>query len=463
MATYCEKCGGTLTFDHSIDKLSCKLCLRTFEINEIKMIDDDLMGEILASSKASTLLHVDDGTFSCKIRTCRACGKDMIIRSDNETDTCVYCGNKGLDRTSDRRFKTPSFILPFSITREKAMQIIRRGLTERSIDPVKYLDRNRIDEIRSVYIPCRIVSGEHNNALYVRTSESKPALVPVSQYDHPTLKVWYGIAGRFKFNKMLVPVPTALDKDLCLKLGYSDPIVVDTWEDYLFEADYMDIPALNEELSYAVDQLGDVIFRELASSRVDKYRGIVEGSDPDTKIEYDDGYGLMPAWLFTKKTADGELTFMINAATGKASGVIPTSKKNASKAKMSGKAPLIISIFPAALLFTVLNAFQPFYVLITLITLAILTGIIISYMPKPKQDISPDLRFGALSPDLNIDRESIEFEEDERRDISDSNMKEYFAERRGITYTDTVLKDEDIPDDIPDVNIPLFKPVKGRS
>lgn len=42
MATYCERCGGTLTFDHSIDKLSCKLCLRTFEINEIKMIDDDI-------------------------------------------------------------------------------------------------------------------------------------------------------------------------------------------------------------------------------------------------------------------------------------------------------------------------------------------------------------------------------------------------------------------------------------
>ena len=39
MATYCERCGGTLIFDPKIKKISCKLCLHTFDISEIKMID----------------------------------------------------------------------------------------------------------------------------------------------------------------------------------------------------------------------------------------------------------------------------------------------------------------------------------------------------------------------------------------------------------------------------------------
>ena len=39
MATYCERCGGTLIFDPKIKKISCKLCLHTFDISEIKMIE----------------------------------------------------------------------------------------------------------------------------------------------------------------------------------------------------------------------------------------------------------------------------------------------------------------------------------------------------------------------------------------------------------------------------------------
>ena len=141
----CPNCNGALEYNPITDEMECAHCGGGFTMQEMeqgKQKAYDYVTEIDASVAtcekdmvSESSLETDEEEYSFydskermrfKIYTCTSCGAELAV-SDTEVSTyCAYCGQPTIVYSRVSEELKPDYIIPFKITREQAIEQIRK-------------------------------------------------------------------------------------------------------------------------------------------------------------------------------------------------------------------------------------------------------------------------------------------------------------------------------------------------
>ena len=120
MANRCPSCGGTLRFDIQKQKLVCEYCESEFAPDSIAEMGGAGESEAFGSEPESE-------TMDAKIFTCPNCGAEVFATDLDAVEYCSYCGTFVTLESRLAKLQKPSYILPFTITKENVWSSTKKN------------------------------------------------------------------------------------------------------------------------------------------------------------------------------------------------------------------------------------------------------------------------------------------------------------------------------------------------
>ena len=319
MATLCKNCGHALVFDPTSQKLVCDACASTFAPEEIEAEAMPYREDLEAVSAEKAYGEKSADTMDCYVYTCSECGGEIIINGTEASTTCVYCGNPNVVFSRISKQKRPELVLPFAITKEKAIELVHKKIDKGLFIP-KDIKHFKPECVRGIYIPYWIVNADYTNAVVVsgRVRRGKHS---VTRY--------YGRAGEMHIKNLPIDASRVLTNESSFRLEPYDL----TWlkpfdEDYLagFYSNVSDVvyddlrrAALGRANDYfAEEALGDV--HDGASNKK------IISNRPSIRLDRDMVYAMLPAWFITFRYKGKPNTILVNGQSGKVVCGLPWNK-----------------------------------------------------------------------------------------------------------------------------------------
>ena len=317
MATLCKNCSHALVFDPASQKLFCEFCGSSWRPEEIEAESKEYRQDLKAESMEKIYDTQDKDLMDCYVYTCSECGGEIIINGSEASTTCVYCGNPNVVFSRIAKQKCPEFVLPFSITKEKAIDLVRKKISKGIFVP-KEIKNFSIDCIRGIYIPYWIINADYTNAVVIQ-GQVKSGKNTVTRY--------FGRAGRMRLNNLPIDASQALSDESSSKLEPFDLKMLKPFdEDYLagFYSNVSDITY--SDLKFSALNRAKEFFEEDAMDDVKASRKKVISSQPSLKLENDMVYAMLPAWFITFKYKGKPNTILVNGDNGKVVCALPWNK-----------------------------------------------------------------------------------------------------------------------------------------
>ncbi len=164
MATLCKNCSHALVFNPASQKLECSYCGSSFTAEEVESESKEYRQDLQAESMETVYGETDGKYMDCYVYTCAECGGEIIINGSESSTTCIYCGNPNVVFSRIARQKCPDYVLPFSITKDKAVSMVRERLKKGIFVPHK-IKKVDIDCVRGIYLPYWLVNAEFSGAV----------------------------------------------------------------------------------------------------------------------------------------------------------------------------------------------------------------------------------------------------------------------------------------------------------
>ncbi len=319
MATLCKNCGHALVFDPTSQKLVCDACGGAFAPEEIEAESMPYREDLEAVSAEKAYGEKSADTMDCYVYTCSECGGEIIINGTEASTTCVYCGNPNVVFSRISKQKRPELVLPFAITREKAIELVHKKIDKGLFIP-KDIKHFKPECVRGIYIPYWIVNADYMNAVVV-SGQVKRGKYTVTRY--------YGRAGEMHIKNLPIDASRVLTNESSFRLEPYDL----TWlkpfdEDYLagFYSNVSDVvygdlrrAALGRANEYfAEEALGDI--HDGASNKK------IISSHPSIRLDRDMVYAMLPAWFITFRYKGKPNTILVNGQSGKVVCGLPWNK-----------------------------------------------------------------------------------------------------------------------------------------
>lgn len=317
MATLCKNCSHALVFDPARQKLVCSACGSTFFAEEVES-ESKAYREDLDAESINKINGTDDkNLMDCYVYTCSECGGEIIVNGTEASTTCVYCGNPNVVFSRIAKQKCPEFVLPFSVTKEKALQIARERVSKGFFIP-KEIKHFTVDCCRGIYLPYWIINADFYDAVVIK-GQVRQGKNSVTKY--------FGRAGSMKLKNLPLDASRALSDETSSKL---EPFVLRDLkpfdEDYLagFYSNVSDVTYSDirkAALSRAQEYFNNDAIKDVSASHKE-----VISSLPSIKIDNDMVYAMLPAWFITFRYKGKHNTLLVNGETGKVVGALPWKK-----------------------------------------------------------------------------------------------------------------------------------------
>lgn len=317
MATLCKNCSHALVFDPARQKLVCSACGSTFFAEEVES-ESKAYREDLDAESINKINGTDDkNLMDCYVYTCSECGGEIIVNGTEASTTCVYCGNPNVVFSRIAKQKCPEFVLPFSVTKEKALQIARERVSKGFFIP-KEIKHFTVDCCRGIYLPYWIINADFYDAVVIK-GQVRQGKNSVTKY--------FGRAGSMKLKNLPLDASRALSDETASKL---EPFVLRDLkpfdEDYLagFYSNVSDVTYSDirkAALSRAQEYFNNDAIKDVSASHKE-----VISSLPSIKIDNDMVYAMLPAWFITFRYKGKHNTLLVNGETGKVVGALPWKK-----------------------------------------------------------------------------------------------------------------------------------------
>lgn len=317
MATLCKNCSHALVFDPARQKLVCSACGSTFFAEEVES-ESKAYREDLDAESINKINGTDDkNLMDCYVYTCSECGGEIIVNGTEASTTCVYCGNPNVVFSRIAKQKCPEFVLPFSVTKEKALQIARERVSKGFFIP-KEIKHFTVDCCRGIYLPYWIINADFYDAVVIK-GQVRQGKNSVTKY--------FGRAGSMKLKNLPLDASRALSDETSSKL---EPFVLKDLkpfdEDYLagFYSNVSDVTYSDirkAALSRAQEYFNNDAIKDVSASHKE-----VISSLPSIKIDNDMVYAMLPAWFITFRYKGKHNTLLVNGETGKVVGALPWKK-----------------------------------------------------------------------------------------------------------------------------------------
>ncbi len=182
----CPACGGAMEFNPKSQKLKCPFCDSEFDVKDYVANHNSDSEGVSAEEYNTQSTDKDDNEMF--IYSCGSCGGEILATESLGSMKCPFCSNNVVVKEKFTGKFTPDYIIPFTKTREDAMQAYSGYVKNKKLLPKVFAEQNHIDEIRGIYVPFWLFSATENfsgtyEATKVRTwSDSNYQYTETSHY-----------------------------------------------------------------------------------------------------------------------------------------------------------------------------------------------------------------------------------------------------------------------------------------
>lgn len=344
MTETCPNCAAPLLFNPSNGMLDCKMCgcsFRPEDVNAAEMqqqsveeqyeligldgvenaqnadnqsvkTEAELQGEKLYGDPNS-----EENFYDSSIFICNQCGAEIAVNTTEASTACIYCGcpNIVFDRVS--RMRKPTYIIPFSVTKEEAEDKVRNIVRKGFFIP-KEIKNFSADCVRGIYIPYWLTDLNMDLKIEVK------GRVGSGKSSHTE---YFLRSGECEFHKLTNDASITLADMSSAKL---EPYFFDDLKsfdkNYLsgFYSDAADVEKVDGE-RLAVEKALNLMQENLLES-VNANRKEIIGRDMKRTVNNVES-AMLPAWFVTFSYKGKPHTILVNGQTGKVSGGVPWNKK----------------------------------------------------------------------------------------------------------------------------------------
>lgn len=216
----CSQCGADLVYSPGERALKCDYCST---INAIPVSAAPVQ-EVDYTSALADLEQNAETVERFEVR-CDGCGANVEFPDNLTSHRCPFCSNPIVAQAVSKKRLKPAAILPFSVTRQSAIQHYRAWLKSRWFAPTKLAREAFLDgAFVGAYLPfwtydCIATTdyeGQRGEDYWV--TETYPTMVngkPTVQTRQVRKTRWYPAAGTVVdgFNDVLIPASTSLPLD----------------------------------------------------------------------------------------------------------------------------------------------------------------------------------------------------------------------------------------------------------
>ena len=168
----CPSCTGPLHFEGSSGMLACDYCGSKFKVQEIealygKKLDSAAQAAAKADVKEAAEWNWDsagsdwgEAAKHLKSYNCPSCGAELICEETTAATNCPYCNNPVVAAGQFNGMLKPDYIIPFKLSKEQAVEALRKFYHGKKLLPKSFSDENHIEEVKGVYVPFWLFDGQ---------------------------------------------------------------------------------------------------------------------------------------------------------------------------------------------------------------------------------------------------------------------------------------------------------------
>ena len=335
----CPNCNGALEYNPITDEMECVHCgggytMQEMEAGNQKQFDYASQNASVAywneygmsAAKVESEDHIEENNIyaepemmECKIYTCTSCGAELSVNDTEVSTYCAYCGQPTIVYSRVSQEQMPKYILPFRITREQALDIIRERFGKGFLVP-KEIKNFEVENVKGIYVPYFLFDAYYYDNQRVTYSEGVGDKKKTRFVD---------FEAECEFKKISCDASKRLNDESTQRL---EPFNLDELREfepaYLsgFYADRYDLSA--RQLTNAVVRRCKDLFDAEMKRQVRNENAAVLKSKPKHTIRNSE-YALLPVWFLTFRYKNEPYTMLVNGQTGKAVGAVPCNKAKA--------------------------------------------------------------------------------------------------------------------------------------
>ncbi|MBY0307341.1 MAG: hypothetical protein K2Q09_01230 [Phycisphaerales bacterium] len=325
----CKNCGAKLEFAPGTTSLLCPYCGARNDIavdEQVRELDYEQALERLRNAAPTDTLPIVH---------CDSCGANVTVPENTTSFSCPFCAANIVSQARACPIVRPNALLPFRVTRDKAIDAFRAWLKSRWLAPGALKREGRLDaSVAGVYIPAwtydtattTAYTGQRGDAYYV--TRTRVVNGRTQTYTERRIR-WSPVRGAVSvdFDDVLVEATPTLDRadlehlrpwDLKACLPYRDEFLAGfRAEAYPPE---LDLPRCFERAKDAMQPSID------SAIRADI--GGDEQQIDSKRTRYEDitfKNLLLPVWISAYRYQNKVYRFLVNARTGEVRGQRPWS------------------------------------------------------------------------------------------------------------------------------------------
>ena len=319
MITQCRNCAGQLVFDPAKQLLVCGHCGSTFKPEEFDISEKEELLDKKAESMNDIYGMDSDEFMDCYVYICSSCGGEVMINGSEASTRCIYCGNSTVVFSRIARHKRPQAIIPFKVTKEEAVMIVRDRFRKGLFIP-KEIKNFKADSIRGIYIPYWIVNCDHKAYAVIQGTVGS---------GKSSKTAYFGRAGRMKLKALPLDASKMLSDESSSRLEPFNFHAAKEFDDDYLLGFYSNVSDIDYgDLRSAASRRASEYFNQQALASVKNARSKkIIASDHLTTIDYKEmTYAMLPAWFITYDYRGKHNTIIVNGQTGKIVCGVPWNK-----------------------------------------------------------------------------------------------------------------------------------------
>lgn len=330
--TKCPRCGNNVYTDEILDRHICRRCGGVFDKDTLELCYSfDRRDEEAAGYEEQNKVEY----------ICRSCGSSVVTDKGTTTGICAFCGSTDITRNELTRQFRPDAYIPFKVTREEAIEKLKKFSEGKAFVPVSYNTKATMSKVTGVYVPFWLI----NSDTHLKAKAQGTKIFGEGAGDRFDLDVDY--------NYQVKGIPFDGSK------GVND-ILMEAIEPYDYrEVRDFDDNALKGYFAERFDE-GPLDMTERIMSRLYLYSGqcaenIIKGYDNvvikennSTADKLSSKYVLLPMWFLNYEYEGVRYRFAVNGQTGECDGDMPVSSARSTIRKL----PLrLLFMLPAVAIF----------------------------------------------------------------------------------------------------------------
>ena len=324
----CPACGGAMEFNPKTQKIKCPFCDSEFDVKDyVANHNSESTGE----SAQDYVTDADKDDTPMFIYSCGSCGGEILATESLGSMKCPFCSNNVVVKEKFTGKFKPDYIIPFTKTKEDAMQAYSGYVKSKRLLPRVFFAQNHIDEIKGIYVPFWLYSATQNysgsfEGTKIRTwSDSNYNYTETSHFSIER-------AGTEKFQHVPEDCSREMPDDLMESI---EPF--DTKAMVPFNMGYL-AGFLANKYNVAVEETRDKAISRMANSAIAGFRNTIVGYNTLTTLNEtcrpsneSTKYALYPVYVLNTTWNGQNYLFAMNGQTGKFVGNLPFSLGQAAK------------------------------------------------------------------------------------------------------------------------------------